>query len=85
MFEPIHGSAPKYKGMNRANPIATIWAAAMMLDHIGLEEWSKRVVDAIAAVVKEGRVRTPDLGGTNTTSEMGDAIARQLEVVSEKK
>lgn len=85
MFEPIHGSAPKYKGMNRANPIATIWAAAMMLDHIGLEEWSKRVVDAIAAVVKEGRVRTPDLGGKNTTSEMGDAIAQQLRIIAGKK
>ncbi len=78
MFEPIHGSAPKYKGMNRANPIATIWAGAMMLDEIGEEEAAKRIVRAIEDVIKEGKVRTKDLGGKATCSDMGDAIAAKL-------
>lgn len=78
MFEPIHGSAPKYKGMNRANPIATIWAAAMLLEHVGEKTWAVRVVDAISQVLAAGQVRTADLGGTNTTAEMGDAIVEAL-------
>ena len=78
MFEPIHGSAPKYKGQNVSNPLATIWAGAMMLDEIGQEEASKNIVDAIEAVLKEGKIKTKDLGGTNTTSDMGDAVVNQL-------
>lgn len=78
MFEPIHGSAPKYKGMNRANPIATIWAGALMLDEIGEEKAAQKVVKAIEAVIKEGNVRTKDLGGTSTTSEMGNAIVKRI-------
>jgi len=78
MFEPIHGSAPKYKGMNRANPIATIWAGAMMLDEIGEENSALKVVKAIEDVLKEGKVKTKDLGGTNTTLDMGDAIVAKL-------
>jgi len=78
MFEPIHGSAPKYKGMNRVNPIATIWAGAMMLEEIGEAKASNRVVAAIQEVLKEGKVRTKDLGGTATCSDMGDAIAKKL-------
>jgi len=78
MFEPIHGSAPKYKGMNRANPIATIWAGAMMLDEIGESESANQIIKAIEEVLKEGKVKTKDLGGTNTCSEMGDAIAAKL-------
>jgi 3-isopropylmalate dehydrogenase len=79
MFEPIHGSAPKYKGQNVANPLATIWAGAMMLDEIGQEKASKQIVNAIEAVIKEGKVKTKDLGGTNTTSDMGDAVAAKIE------
>ena len=79
MFEPIHGSAPKYKGMNRANPIATIWAGALMLDEIGEEKAANDIVKAIEEVIKEGDVKTKDLGGTATTSDMGDAIAAKLE------
>ncbi|RLI74674.1 3-isopropylmalate dehydrogenase [Archaeoglobales archaeon] len=79
MFEPIHGSAPKYKGMNVANPIATIWAGAMMLDEIGEEKAAQDIVKAIENVLREGKVRTRDLGGNATTSEMGDAIAQKIE------
>ena len=78
MFEPIHGSAPKYKGMNVANPIATIWAGALMLEEIGEKKASQQVVDAIQKVLKEGKVKTKDLGGTSKTTEMGDAIVKKL-------
>jgi len=78
MFEPIHGSAPKYKGMNRANPIATIWAGALMMDEIGEEKAAADIVKAIEDVIKEGKVRTKDLGGTATTSDMGDAIVKKI-------
>ena len=78
MFEPIHGSAPKYKGMNVANPIATIWAGALMLEEIGEKKASQQVVDAIQKVLKEGKVKTKDLGGTAKTTEMGDAIVKKL-------
>ncbi len=78
MFEPIHGSAPKYKGMNVANPIATIWAGAMMLDEIGQLKASNQMIQAIEQVLKEGEVKTKDLGGTAKCSEMGDAIVKRL-------
>jgi len=79
MFEPIHGSAPKYAGKNFANPIATIWAGALMLDEIGEEKASQAVVNAIQEVLKEGKIRTHDLGGNNSCSEMGDGIKREIE------
>ncbi|VVB54789.1 3-isopropylmalate/3-methylmalate dehydrogenase [uncultured archaeon] len=78
MFEPIHGSAPKYKGMNVANPLATIWAGALLLDEIGQEKAAEDVVRAVESVLREGKVRTKDLGGTNTTSDMGDAVAKKV-------
>jgi len=78
MFEPIHGSAPKYKGMNIANPLATVWAGAMMLDEIGQEKAAKDVVNAIEKVLKQGKVKTKDLGGKNTCSDMGDAVVKKL-------
>jgi len=78
MFEPIHGSAPKYKGINRANPLATIWAGAMMLDELGQEKAAEDVVKAIEKVLKQGKVKTKDLGGKNTCSDMGDAVVKKL-------
>ena len=78
MFEPIHGSAPKYKGMNVANPIATIWAGAMMLDELGEGKASKQIIAAIEKVLKEGKVKTKDLGGKSKTTEMGDAVVKRL-------
>ncbi|MCK5476511.1 MAG: isocitrate/isopropylmalate dehydrogenase family protein [Candidatus Aenigmarchaeota archaeon] len=79
MFEPIHGSAPKYKGLNVANPLATIWAGALMLDEIGETKSSDAIVKAIEKLIVEKKVLTKDMGGTNTTSQMGDEIARLLE------
>jgi tartrate dehydrogenase/decarboxylase/D-malate dehydrogenase len=78
MFEPIHGSAPKYAGKHVSNPIATIWAGAMLLDTIGEPRASERIVRAIEAVLRDGKVRTYDLGGTSKTNEVGDAIVREL-------
>jgi tartrate dehydrogenase/decarboxylase / D-malate dehydrogenase len=79
MFEPIHGSAPDIAGKGIANPIAAIWAGAMMLEHLGEAAAAARIVNAIEQVVSEGGVRTPDLGGTSTTEEVTGAVARTLE------
>lgn len=78
MFEPIHGSAPDIAGRGIANPIAAIWAAALMLEHLGERESADRIVAGITAVLTDGRVRTPDLGGNATTKDMADAIAAVL-------
>lgn len=74
MFEPIHGSAPKYTGKNVVNPIATIWTGQMMLEQLGEKEAASIVMEAIRKVLREGKIRTKDLGGTSKTSEVGDAI-----------
>jgi 3-isopropylmalate dehydrogenase len=76
MFEPIHGSAPKYRGMNKVNPIATIWAGAMLLEHMGQQEASRDVITAIERNLREGKIKTYDLGGKSTTSQVGDEISR---------
>ena len=78
MFEPTHGSAPKYAGQYKVNPIATILAAKMMLDWLGQAEAGARVEKAVAAVVAEGKVRTYDMGGSDKTLDMGRAVAAKL-------
>jgi tartrate dehydrogenase/decarboxylase/D-malate dehydrogenase len=74
MFEPIHGSAPDIAGKGVANPIAAIWAGAMMLDHLGERVAHDRILASIEGVLSEGRVKTPDLGGRATTAEMTKAV-----------
>lgn len=76
VFEPVHGSAPKYAGQNKANPTAIILSAAMMLEHIGRKDEARRVVSAVAQVIEEGREVTYDLGGSSGTGEMARAIAK---------
>jgi tartrate dehydrogenase/decarboxylase / D-malate dehydrogenase len=78
MFEPIHGSAPDIAGKGIANPIGAIWAGALMLDHLGHRDLHDRIVGAIERVVSTGKVRTPDLGGTATTTQLTDAIRSEL-------
>jgi len=78
MFEPIHGSAPKHAGKNAANPIATILAGQMMLEHLGEVEAANKVEQMVIEVLKEGKVKTRDMGGKSNTSEVGDAIAMKL-------
>jgi 3-isopropylmalate dehydrogenase len=75
VFEPTHGSAPKHAGLYKANPIATILAARMMLEWLGETERAERVEEAVAAVIRQGHVRTYDMGGGASTLEMGRAIA----------
>ncbi len=78
VFEPTHGSAPKYSGMYKVNPIATILTAKMMLDWLGETDAAMRVENAVASVIAEGKVRTYDMGGSATTLEMAEAIAAKL-------
>ena len=78
MFEPIHGSAPDIAGKGIANPLASIWTAAMMLDHFGYGQYAQEVVDAIETLLVERKVGTPDLNGTATTQQVGDEIVRIL-------
>lgn len=74
MFEPVHGSAPDITGKGIANPLAAVLSAALMLNHLGLTKSGTAVRDAVAKVLADGKVKTPDLGGKSTTTEMGDAV-----------
>jgi len=78
VFEPTHGSAPKYAGQYKVNPIATILATKMMLDWLGEGDKAAQVEGAVADVLAEGKVRTYDMGGSSTTLEMAEAIADRL-------
>ena len=78
VFEPSHGSAPKYAGQYKVNPIATILAAKMMLDWLGETAMASKLEQATAAVINEGKVRTYDMGGNSSTLDMARAIAARL-------
>lgn len=77
LFEPVHGSAPKYAGKNTANPMGAILCAAMMLDHLGKQEESRLLEGAVVDCVRQ-REATRDLGGTLGTHEVGEAVCRRL-------
>jgi len=79
MFEPVHGSAPDIAGRGIANPIGQIWSGAMMLDHLGHQDAAKAIEDAIENVLSDGTVRTPDLGGNNSTREIGKAVTGYIQ------
>jgi len=79
MFEPVHGSAPDIMGKGIANPIAAIWAGAMMLDFLGEPAAAQRVRAAVEAVTADGRVLTPDLGGAARTEDVTDAVCARLQ------
>jgi tartrate dehydrogenase/decarboxylase/D-malate dehydrogenase len=78
MFEPVHGSAPDIAGKGIANPIGQIWSGKMMLDHLGRPDLGDTLMTAIEDVLEARQVRTPDLGGKNTTTEVADAIINRL-------
>ena len=78
VFEPVHGSAPKYAGMDKANPTTLILSAALMLRHLGEMDAARRVEEAILGVIAEGRAVTYDLGGSAGTSDMADAVVARL-------
>jgi isocitrate dehydrogenase len=81
MFEPAHGSAPKYKGQNVVNPTATILSGAWMLDYAGEKERAQAIFDAAFKVIADGKQVTYDLGGKAKTSEMADAIADEVKML----
>ena len=78
MFEPVHGSAPDIAGKGIANPIGQIWSGALMLDHLGHPEAAAAVERAIETVLEDTSLRTPDMGGTATTTELGAAVAEAV-------
>ncbi|HUQ78397.1 MAG TPA: isocitrate/isopropylmalate dehydrogenase family protein [Patescibacteria group bacterium] len=78
VFEPVHGSAPKYAGLNKANPTALILSGALMLRHMGYVAEGERVEAAVRTVIAEGRTTTSDLGGSAGTREFADAVIEQL-------
>jgi len=78
VFEPTHGSAPKYAGMNKVNPIACILSAKLMLEWLGEKDLAARVENAVARVIKERKVGTYDVGMSNTTMEVAQEIARYV-------
>ena len=78
MFEPVHGSAPDIAGRKIANPIATIWSAAMMMEHLGQAEAAANIMKAIEIILKEGGAHTPDMGGKANTKDCGDAVVDVL-------
>ena len=78
VFEPVHGSAPKYAGQDKANPTAMILSGALMLRHLGYPEAAQRVEDAVRDVIAEGISTTYDLGGPAGTAAYADAIIERL-------
>jgi 3-isopropylmalate dehydrogenase len=78
VFEPTHGSAPKYAGQDKVNPLATILTAKMMLEWLGEKDKAAAIEQAVGAVIAQGAVRTYDLGGSATTSQMASAVASAL-------
>ena len=76
VFEPVHGSAPDIAGRGVANPAGAIWSASLMLEHVGEPEAAARLMEAIEKVCRDG-TRTRDIGGTASTMEVGDAVARE--------
>src|SRR6185295_18805846 len=77
MFEPVHGSAPKFAGTGKANPVGAVLSLGLLLEEIGHAEAAAAVEEAVADSLRQGQV-TPDLGGTLTTSQVGDLLARAL-------
>ena len=78
MFEPIHGSAPDIAGQGKASPLATVWSASQMLEFFGHQAWADRLIEVMEEMLVENQVLTPDLGGTATTSQVGDEVVRKL-------
>ncbi|MBU7044481.1 MAG: isocitrate/isopropylmalate dehydrogenase family protein [Theionarchaea archaeon] len=78
VFEPTHGSAPKYAGQHKVNPTAMLLAVKLMLDWLGEKEAAQSLFKAIASVIKEGTIKTYDLGGISSTLEVGQAVAERL-------
>ncbi len=79
MFEPVHGSAPKYTGQNKVNPLATILAGKMMMEFLNETKAASLINEAVEEILREGKVRTYDLGGNSSTQEVAISIAQKIE------
>jgi isocitrate/isopropylmalate dehydrogenase len=78
VFEPVHGTAPDIAGKGIANPISSILSASMMLDWLGEKKYAKIIEGSVLRILEEGRVLTPDLGGTAKTFEVAKAVIEEL-------
>jgi len=78
VFEPTHGSAPKYAGQYKVNPIAMLISTKLMLDYLGETEKADRLMNAIAKIIEKGKFRTYDMGGSSSTLDMANAVAENL-------
>ncbi|MNE57627.1 Tartrate dehydrogenase/decarboxylase [compost metagenome] len=78
MFEPVHGSAPDIAGQGIANPLGTIWAGAMMMQHLGYEDIHDCLLNAMESVLRDGEWLTRDMGGNANTRELGEAIRQKI-------
>lgn len=78
LFEPVHGSAPDIVGKKIANPMAAIRSASLMLNHLGEPAWGARIEESVLDVLTDGRILTPDLGGSARTLDVTDEIIRRL-------
>jgi 3-isopropylmalate dehydrogenase len=79
VFEPTHGSAPKYAGMYKVNPMAMLLTVTLMLDWLGEKKPAKKLENAIAQVIKEGKIKTYDVGGSNTSLEVAQEVAKKFD------
>jgi len=80
VFEPTHGSAPKYAGQYKVNPTAMLLSVKMMLDWLGENQDSEKLLSAISDVIKEGKVKTYDMGGNNTSLEVTEEVIKKYKV-----
>jgi isocitrate/isopropylmalate dehydrogenase len=78
VFEPTHGSAPKYAGMYKVNPMAMLLTIKLMLDWLDEKKHAKKLESAISQVIKEGKIKTYDVGGKNTTLEVASEVAKKF-------
>lgn len=78
LFEPVHGSAPDIAGQNKANPIAMILSSCLMLEFLNMQKEAENIQKTVENIIKEGKIKTPDLGGINNTQEMCDEIIKKL-------
>jgi 3-isopropylmalate dehydrogenase len=81
VFEPTHGSAPKYAGMYKVNPIAMILTVKLMLDWLGEKKLATNLEKAVSTVIKEGKIKTYDMGGSNTSLEVAKEIAKKFDEI----
>jgi len=81
VFEPTHGSAPKYAGLNKVNPLASILAAKMMVEWLGETQIARNIESAVAEMIGQSEVRTYDMGGTAGTLEIARSVAESLQLV----